>query len=246
MRTVVVIPTYNERENLPVIVGRVRAAIPAASVMIVDDNSPDGTGRLADELAAADSQVLVKHRTGKEGLGRAYLDAFAQALDAGFEVIVQMDADLSHQPEDLPALLAGLESGGTEHPVDLVIGSRWVPGGKIVNWPWHRILISRGGSWYARTMLRVPTRDATAGFRAWRASALQSLPLDAVQTKGYGFQVDMLWQAFQAGLRVVEVPITFIERVVGTSKMSTKIVIEAMLQVTQWGLAARFGKRAPK
>ncbi|MFK4730435.1 polyprenol monophosphomannose synthase [Agromyces mediolanus] len=234
----VVIPTYNERENLAAIVGRVRRAVPAAAVLVVDDASPDGTGALADELAAADAQVLVRHRAGKEGLGAAYLDAFGWALAAGYDPIVQMDADGSHLPEQLDALLAPLDA-----EADLVIGSRWIPGGRIENWPRYRELLSRGGSAYARWVLRLPTRDATAGYRAFRAEGLRRMRLDEVHTKGYGFQVDMLWHAHEAGLAVVEVPVTFVERELGRSKMSVGIVLEAMLRVTGWGLTARFRRR---
>ncbi len=234
----VVIPTYNERENLAAIVGRVLTAEPAVAVLVVDDASPDGTGALADELAAADERVLVRHRAGKEGLGAAYLDAFAWALEAGYDPIVQMDADGSHLPEQLGGLLAPLGEGA-----DLVIGSRWIPGGRIENWPRYRELLSRGGSAYARWVLRLPTRDATAGYRAFRAEGLRRMRLDEVHTKGYGFQVDMLWHAHEAGLDVVEVPVTFVERELGRSKMSLGIVLEAMLRVTGWGVAARFRRR---
>lgn len=234
----VVIPTYNERENLAAIVGRVLTAEPAVAVLVVDDASPDGTGALADELAAADERVLVRHRAGKEGLGAAYLDAFAWALEAGYDPIVQMDADGSHLPEQLGGLLAPLGEGA-----DLVIGSRWIPGGRIENWPRYRELLSRGGSAYARWVLRLPTRDATAGYRAFRADGLRRMRLDEVHTKGYGFQVDMLWHAHEAGLDVVEVPVTFVERELGRSKMSLGIVLEAMLRVTGWGVAARFRRR---
>lgn len=258
---IVVIPTYNERENLTAIVGRVRAAVPEASVLVVDDASPDGTGALADALAAADTHVLVRHRAGKEGLGSAYLDAFAWALEQGFDPIVQMDADGSHLPEQLPALLAALgDAAGSRAVVsgqggadasaeasrpgaDLVIGSRWIPGGRIENWPKRRELLSRGGSAYARWALRLPTRDATAGYRVFRADGLRRMHLDEVHTKGYGFQVDMLWHAHEAGLEVVEVPVTFVERVHGRSKMNLGIVAEAMLRVTGWAIAARLRRR---
>lgn len=246
-RPLVVIPTYNERENIVAIVARVRAAVPAASVLVVDDSSPDGTGVLADELAAADASVRVLHRTEKNGLGAAYLDAFAWALAEGFDPIVQMDADGSHLPEQLPRLLELLEPrepGAGQ--VDLVIGSRWIDGGSIENWPRHRQLLSRGGSAYARWVLRLPTRDATAGYRAFRAGALRRIRLDDVHTRGYGFQVDMLWHAREAGLTVVEVPVTFVERERGRSKMSAGIVVEAMLRVTGWGIRSRFGHGVPK
>jgi dolichol-phosphate mannosyltransferase len=240
----VVIPTYNERENLATVVDRVRAAVPEASVLVVDDASPDGTGALADALAAADPAVQVLHRAGKAGLGAAYLEAFDWALARGFDPIVQLDADGSHRPEDLPAMLAAFgEADASGRPVDLVIGSRWVPGGRIENWPKHREWLSRGGSVYARRALRVPTRDATAGFRVFRADALRRMPLSDVHTRGYGFQVDMLWHAHEAGLTVVEVPVTFVEREHGRSKMSLGIVLEAIAKVTVWGLRSRIATR---
>ena len=243
-RALVVIPTYNERENIAAIVSRVRAAVPAASVLVVDDSSPDGTGVIADELAAADASVRVLHRTEKNGLGAAYLDAFAWALAEGFDPIVQMDADGSHQPEQLTRLLDALAD--VETPVDLVIGSRWIDGGSIENWPRRRQWLSRGGSAYARWVLRLPTRDATAGYRACRADALRRRRLDDVHTRGYGFQVDMLWHAREAGLVVVEVPVTFVERARGRSKMSAGIVIEAMMRVTGWGIRSRLGRGLPQ
>jgi dolichol-phosphate mannosyltransferase len=242
-RALVVIPTYNERENIAAIVSRVRTAVPAASVLVVDDSSPDGTGVIADELAAADASVHVLHRTEKNGLGAAYLDAFAWALAEGFDPVVQMDADGSHQPEQLTRLLDAL---ATEPPVDLVIGSRWIDGGSIENWPRRRQWLSRGGSAYARWVLRLPTRDATAGYRAFRADALRRIRLDDVHTRGYGFQVDMLWHAREAGLVVVEVPVTFVERERGRSKMSAGIVIEAMMRVTGWGIRSRLGRGLPQ
>ncbi|WP_127792035.1 polyprenol monophosphomannose synthase [Agromyces sp. LHK192] len=240
--TLVVIPTFNERENLAAIIGRVRAAAPEASVLVVDDASPDGTGALAEEIAASDASVHVRHRAGKEGLGAAYLDAFAWALDRGYDVIVQMDADGSHRPEDLPGLLHALDADAAT-PADLVIGSRWIDGGRIENWPKRREWLSRGGSAYARRALRVPTRDTTAGYRAFRADALRRMPLDDVHTRGYGFQVDMLWHAHEAGFRVVEVPVTFVEREHGRSKMTIGIVVEAMARVTAWGIRSRFARR---
>jgi dolichol-phosphate mannosyltransferase len=242
-RPLVVIPTYNERENLADTVVRVRAAVPEASVLVVDDASPDGTGVLADELASADSAVHVLHRTAKDGLGAAYLEAFAWALERDFDAIVQLDADGSHLPEELPRLLARLEGMGSAGPADLVIGSRWISGGSIENWPRHRELLSRWGSAYARRMLRLDTRDATAGYRVFRADALRRIRLEDVHTRGYGFQVDMLWHAHQAGLTVVEVPVTFVERIRGRSKMSPAIVLEAMVRVTAWGVRSRFGRR---
>ena len=247
-RALVVIPTYNERENIAAIVSRVRTAVPAASVLVVDDSSPDGTGVIADELAAADASVRVLHRTEKNGLGAAYLDAFAWALAEGFDPIVQMDADGSHQPEQLGRLLDALAAGPAagDPPADLVIGSRWIDGGSIENWPRRRQWLSRGGSAYARWVLRLPTRDATAGYRAFRADALRRIRLDDVHTRGYGFQVDMLWHAREAGLVVVEVPVTFVERERGRSKMSAGIVIEAMMRVTGWGIRSRLGRGLPQ
>jgi dolichol-phosphate mannosyltransferase len=229
-RIVVIIPTYSETLTLPTIVARVRSAVPEAHVLVIDDNSPDGTGALADSIAANDSNVEVMHRRGKEGLGAAYLAGFAWALDAGYDVIVEMDADGSHQPEQLPDLLAALRDA------DLVLGSRWVTGGGVVNWPKSREILSRGGNAYTRFMLGVPLRDATGGYRAFRASTLRSLDLDEVASQGYCFQVDLAWRAVQRGMRVTEVPITFVERTAGTSKMSQRIVVEALWRVTVWGV----------
>ncbi|GAA2576262.1 polyprenol monophosphomannose synthase [Actinomadura fulvescens] len=231
--TVVIIPTFNERENLPLIVKRVRAATPDVDVLVVDDNSPDGTGELADRIAADDPKVHVLHRTAKDGLGAAYIAGFRWALERGYDVMVEMDADGSHRPEELPRLLDALESA------DLVIGARWVPGGRVVNWPRHREVLSRGGNTYARLMLGFHLRDATAGYRAFRRVALEKIVLDSVDSKGYCFQIDMALRAVQAGLTVVEVPITFVERTHGVSKMSGSIVAEAMWRVTQWALTRR-------
>ncbi len=243
-RPLVVIPTYNERESLADTVARVRANVPDASVLVVDDASPDGTGELADRLAASDPLVQVLHRSAKNGLGGAYLEAFDWALERGFDPIVQLDADGSHLPEQLPRLLDRLEGrADAAPPADLVIGSRWVEGGSIENWPRHRELLSKWGSAYARIMLRLDTRDATAGYRAFRAAALRRIRLEDVHTRGYGFQVDMLWHAREAGLVIAEVPVTFVERTRGRSKMSPAIVLEAILRVTVWGLRSRFGRR---
>ncbi|MEZ2371384.1 polyprenol monophosphomannose synthase [Arthrobacter sp. RCC_34] len=235
MRVLTIIPTFNELESLPKTLARVRAAVPASDVLVVDDNSPDGTGRLADQIAAEDSQVKVLHRKGKEGLGAAYIAGFKWGLGEGYDVLVELDADGSHQPEQLPELLTALENGA-----DLAIGSRWVPGGEAVNWPAHRQLISRCGSFYARTMLGLPIRDLTGGYNAFRASTLRAIDLDLVESKGYGFQVDLKWRTAKAGLTIKEVPITFVEREFGTSKMSGNIVVEAMINVTKWGLNARW------
>lgn len=229
----VIVPTYNERENLEATAGRVRNAVPEADLLIVDDNSPDGTGELADKLADADSRVHVMHRPGKAGLGAAYIAGFRWALERGYDAVVEMDADGSHQPEDLPRLLAGLDRA------DLVLGSRWVPGGKMVNWPRYRQFISWGGNTYARLMLGISVRDATGGFRAYRAGTLREIALGEVMSQGYCFQIDLTLRTLQAGLSLTEIPITFVERVHGTSKMSRAIVREAFWRVTQWGVAAR-------
>ena len=235
-RVLVIVPTYNEKENLPLIVGRIRAATPDVHILVADDNSPDGTGLSADELVAADDHVHVMHRMGKEGLGAAYLAGFAWALDNNYDVVVEMDADGSHQPEELHRLLSGLENA------DLVLGSRYVPGGQVRNWPKSREILSRGGNTYTRIMLGIPLRDATGGYRAFRASALRALQLDQVASQGYCFQVDLAWRASQMGLRVKEVPITFVEREIGASKMSRHIVVEALWRVTQWGTKSRYEK----
>jgi len=234
----VVIPTYNERENLGPIVARLRAAVPEAHVLVVDDSSPDGTGELADELAAGDDHVHVLHRTAKNGLGAAYVAGFQWALARDYGVIVEMDADGSHAPEDLPRLLRALRWHDGD-PADLVLGSRYVPGGRVVNWPRRRELLSRGGNLYSRMALGVPIKDITGGYRAYRRRVLEKLVLDEVASQGYCFQVDLAWRTAQAGFRVVEVPITFTERAVGTSKMSGSIVREALWRVTQWGIRHR-------
>ena len=233
-RVLVIIPTYNEAENLPVIVGRLRAAVPEADVLVADDNSPDGTGELADRMAEADPHVHVLHRPGKEGLGRAYLAGFDWGLARDYDALVEMDADGSHRPEELPRLLDALQHA------DLVLGSRWVPGGEVVNWPKSREVLSRGGSLYTRLALGIRTRDATGGYRAFRAQTLRDLDLPTVRSNGYCFQVDMLWRALQRGKVVREVPITFVERESGTSKMSNRIVVEALTKVGQWGAAERW------
>lgn len=241
MRVITIIPTYNERESLPITVGRLRKAVPESDVLVVDDNSPDGTGTLAEEMAAADPQIHVMHRAGKAGLGAAYLAGFGWGLERGYDVLVELDADGSHQPEQLPLLLAEIPRGA-----DLVIGSRWVKGGSVVNWPLHRKLISVAGSTYSRLMLGLGIRDITAGFRAFRRETLEELDFNAVESVGYGFQVDMTFRVARMGKRIVEVPITFVERELGVSKMSGNIVVEAMLNVTRWGLAARWRKLTGK
>ena len=234
MRTLVIIPTYNESESLPSLLERLRRAVPNADVLIADDNSPDGTGALADAFAESDPAIHVLHRPSKAGLGAAYLAGFAWGLVREYDVLVEMDADGSHRPEELPRLLALIP------PAEVVLGSRWVAGGSVVNWPASRRLLSRGGSLYTRLALGIPTRDATGGFRAYRASALRALDLDSVESNGYCFQIDLLWRALQRGLDVREVPITFVEREAGTSKMSGGIVREALLNVTRWGAGYRW------
>lgn len=225
----VVVPTYNERENLPAIATSVLDH--GYRLLVVDDASPDGTGELADRLAGDQPRMDVLHRPGKQGLGRAYADGFDHALAAGAEVVIEMDADFSHDPADLPRLVASI-AGGAE----LAIGSRYVPGGETPDWPFVRRAISRGGNLYARWMLGIPVKDATAGFRAYRAEALARLPYRQAQASGYGFQVEMAWRAVEGGLDVREIPITFRDRRVGESKMGTGIVVEAMWLVTRWGL----------
>jgi len=234
-KVLVIIPTYNESENLEMIVGRVRAAVPGADVLVADDGSPDGTGELADKLAAADRAVHVLHRSAKEGLGAAYRAGFRWGLERGYQVLVEMDADGSHQPEQLPRLLDALRTA------DLVLGSRWVPGGKVVNWPVSRKILSVGGNTYARLALGAPLRDITGGYRAFRRDLLATIGLDDVASHGYCFQVDLAWRALRSGARVVEVPITFVEREYGTSKMSRAIVTEALWRVTVWGAKHRLG-----
>ncbi|HEV7826587.1 MAG TPA: polyprenol monophosphomannose synthase [Mycobacteriales bacterium] len=229
----VVVPTYDEADNLRAIVERLRAAVPTAYVLVADDNSPDGTGEIADALAAVDDHVAVLHRPGKQGLGAAYIAGFAWAREHGFDVVVEMDADGSHAPEQLPRLLDALVGA------DLVLGSRWVDGGAVVNWPTHRMLLSRGGTLYTRLALGLPLRDATGGYRAYRMRALAGIDLASVASQGYCFQVDLAWRVWRAGFRVTEVPITFTERQRGHSKMSSSIVREALWRVTVWGVSAR-------
>ncbi len=230
---VMVIPTYNEIDNLGQIVQRLRKAVPEVDVLVVDDGSPDGTGELADRLAAQDPQVRVVHRSEKAGLGAAYLHGFRVALDAGYDVVGEMDADGSHQPEQLPRLVDALAEA------DLVIGARWVRGGSVVNWPLQRQLLSRGGNLYVRLLLGMPLRDATAGFRLFRRTTLDKIDLASVRSTGYVFQTDLAHRTIQAGLRVREVPIEFIERERGDSKMTPAIASESLRLITVWGLAER-------
>ncbi len=230
---VVIMPTYNERGNIETTAGRVRRAVPDADLLVVDDNSPDGTGEIADKLAAEDPHINVLHRERKAGLGAAYIAGFRWALAEGYGVVVEMDADGSHLPEELPRLLAALADA------DLVLGSRYVPGGTVLNWAKSRELLSRGGNTYARLMLGITLKDATGGYRAYRASTLRRIALDEVESQGYCFQIDLAIRAIRAGLKVTEVPITFVERVHGTSKMSRAVVAEALWRVTVWGVTGR-------
>src|SRR6201995_532334 len=226
-------PTYNERQNLEIIAGRIRESVPDADLLVVDDNSPDGTGDLADKLAERDPHVQVLHRTEKAGLGRAYVAGFSWALESGYDLIVEMDADGSHRPEDLPRLLAASEGA------DAVIGSRYVPGGTVVNWPKSREFLSRGANAYNRLMLGVRVKDATGGFRVYQAETLRKIGLDSIESAGYCFQIDMTLRVLQAGLAITEVPITFVERERGASKMSNTVILEAFTRVAQWGIKAR-------
>lgn len=230
---IVVMPTYNEAAGLEAIVGRLRQSLPDIDLLIVDDASPDGTGHLADRLAADDPSISVLHRPGKEGLGPAYLAGFAFALERGYARIVEMDADGSHDPAELPVMLSLAQEA------DLVIGSRWVPGGQIRNWPWIRQAISRAGNAYARWALRSEIRDITAGYRVFTADALRSMELSGVASQGYCFQIELAWRLERAGKRIEEHPIVFVERATGRSKMHLGIVIEALARVTAWGIADR-------
>jgi dolichol-phosphate mannosyltransferase len=225
----VVLPTYNEAENLGPVSEAILAALPAATLLVVDDDSPDGTGRLADELASTDPRVQVLHRAAKQGLGRAYLDGFGRALGGGAGVVVQMDADFSHDPASLPGLVAPVVDGRA----DLVIGSRYAPGGGVVDWGIGRRVVSRGGSLFAGVVLGLRPRDLTGGFKAWRAATLDAVPFDGVHAGGYVFQIEMTFRASRAGARIQEFPITFRDRRVGQSKMSRRIIVEALIVVVQ-------------
>ncbi len=232
-RVLVVVPTYNESDNLERIVARLFAAAPSVHVLVADDGSPDGTGDIADRLAASDPRVHVLHRPLKEGLGRAYVAGFRWGLARDYDVLCEMDADGSHPPEALPSLLAALASA------DLVLGSRWVPGGRVENWPRTRELFSRSANLYTRIALGMPLRDATAGFRAYRRETVEAIDLDGVASLGYAFQIDLALRTVRAGFRVVEVPITFTEREFGRSKMNQREIVEALWRVTLWGLGYR-------
>jgi dolichol-phosphate mannosyltransferase len=237
--TWVVLPTYNEADNVESIAAGILEALPGATLLIVDDNSPDGTGTIADDLAASDRRIQVRHRAAKQGLGRAYLDGFEVAIAGGADVVVQMDADWSHDPAVLPALIAPVTGG----LADLVIGSRYTPGGGVVDWGLGRRLISRGGSLFARTVLRLGPSDLTGGFKAWRAATLAAVPFDGVHAGGYVFQIEMTFRASRAGARVHETPITFRDRRIGQSKMSRRIVVEALVVVVTLRVEELAGRR---
>lgn len=230
----VIIPTYNEADNIREIVRRVRAAEPSADILVVDDGSPDGTGKIADEMGADDDAVNVLHRVGKQGLGAAYLAGFGWGLERGYAYLVEMDADGSHPPERLPAMLAAARDGA-----GLVVGSRWVRGGAVRNWPLHRLLLSRGANAYARLALGIAVRDATAGYRVFRRETLLAIDLDSVSSRGYCFQIDLTLRTDDAGIVIREVPITFVERERGESKMTASIMAEAFVRVAVWGISRR-------
>ena len=236
MKVLICIPTYNERESLPGMLDRTRAAVPEVDILVIDDDSPDGTGAYADERAADDSQIHVMHRTAKEGLGRAYLAGFEWAIDRGYTHVCEMDADGSHRPEHLPELL---ERADEPDKPDLVIGSRWVDGGEVVNWPKHREVLSRAGNLYIKLWLDLPAKDATAGFRVFRTDTLKKLDFSTIESKGYFFQVDMTLKMRDLGAKIVEVPISFVEREIGDSKMSGNIIQEAFIRATKLGMKRR-------
>lgn len=232
--TLVVIPTYDERETLPGTLARLRSAVPEVDVLVVDDSSPDGTGAWAESVAAEDAAVHVLHRAGKQGLGPAYLAGFAWGLERGYQQLVEMDADASHRPEQLPGLLEAVRRGA-----DLAIGSRWIPRGAVHDWPVHRLLLSRGANLYVQLLLGLGVADATAGYRVFRAELLEDLIATDIASQGYCFQIDMTRRARDLGAVIAEVPIDFDERTAGASKMSSSIVREALLKVTSWGLSRR-------
>ena len=239
LRPLIVLPTYNEAENIAEVLRRVRAAVPGAAILVVDDSSPDGTAGIATAMAAEVGAVDILSRPQKSGLGSAYRDGFKWGRQRGFDVLVEMDSDFSHDPADLPRLLKAVEEGA-----DLVIGSRYVPGGQIPHWPWHRRALSKYGNRYSSAMLRLDVRDLTAGYRAYRSEILDRIDIDDVRAEGYGFQVEMTYCVANAGGRVVEIPIKFVDRVRGTSKMSSAIVVEAMGLVTWWGIRDRVLRRS--
>lgn len=232
MRVLVVLPTYNESENIEHVLRRIRESLPEAGVLVVDDGSPDGTAELAERIGKELGEVEIMRRAAKSGLGSAYRAGFAWGIEHGWDVMIEMDADLSHDPGQLPRLVAPIDA----NRADLVVGSRYIPGGSIPNWSWHRRLLSQGGNIYASAMLGLHVTDSTSGFRAYRSEVLRRVDLGAVRADGYGFQIEMVYEVLGAGGRVTEVPITFVDRVEGKSKMSGAIVIEALVLVTVWGL----------
>ncbi|MBV8560939.1 MAG: polyprenol monophosphomannose synthase [Acidimicrobiia bacterium] len=238
LRPLIVLPTYNEVDNIAEILRRVRAVAPHAGILVVDDSSPDGTADVVRAMSAEVGPVDMLGRPRKSGLGSAYRDGFKWGRARGFDVLMEMDSDFSHDPDDIPRLLQGIEDGA-----DLVIGSRYVPGGQIPHWPWHRRALSKYGNRYSAAMLRLDVRDVTAGYRAYRGEMVDRIDLDAVRAEGYGFQVEMTYFVARAGGRIAEVPIKFVDRVRGTSKMSTNIVVEAIALVTWWGLRDRVTRR---
>ena len=238
MKTAVVVPTYEEAMNVAEIIGRIRASLPEADVVVVDDNSPDGTAKLAEATGVELGHVHVIVRRGREGLGPAYREGWSWAIDHGYEAIVSMDADGSHDPAVLPTLVAGLEAGA-----DLVMGSRYVPGGAVPGWPLHRLMLSRWGSRYASVLLGLPIHDATGGYRAYRSSLLSRIDVSTLRANGYGFQIELVYRSVQLGAEVVEVPITFVDRRLGTSKMHAGIILEALRLVTWWAIRDRVLRR---
>jgi dolichol-phosphate mannosyltransferase len=245
-RTLVIVPTYNEAENVTDILDRVLGVVPGAHLLVVDDGSPDGTGDLVATRAADDDRVHLLRRSGKLGLGTAYVAGFRWGLERGYDLLVEMDADGSHPADRLPALITAVADADPADDVMLAIGSRWTAGGSVVDWPKHRELLSRGGNAYARIMLGLDVHDITAGFRVYRADVIARMALDEIDSKGYCFQVDMTLRVHDLGGTIVEVPIRFRDRVHGVSKMSQAIVVEAMLRTTQWGLQRRFRPRAKR
>jgi dolichol-phosphate mannosyltransferase len=239
VRTLVVLPTYNEAGTIGEVIGRALSSTPLVDVLVVDDNSPDGTGEIAEQIAAGESRVRVMHRPVKGGLGTAYLAGFRDGLDAGYEALIEMDSDLSHDPADVPRLIEAAAAA------DLVIGSRYVPGGGTEGWSRWRRRLSRAGTAYAKLMLGLPLSDATSGFRCYRRSVLEEIPLSEIQTQGYAFQIEMAWRTWILGFTTVEIPIVFTERRVGASKMSRRIVVEALAKVTRWGTRRAKPARTP-
>jgi dolichol-phosphate mannosyltransferase len=235
MSVLVIVPTYNESENITHIAAAVRGL--GYDLLVVDDGSPDGTGQIVQGIADEDPGVLVIHRDTKSGLGPAYAAGFEHGLDLGYEILCEMDADFSHDPTDLPRLIGAIDAGAA-----LAIGSRYVPGGRTAGWPWYRRMLSRGGNIYAAALLGLTVQDATAGYRAFRDMTVRKIDPASCKASGYGFQVEMTWRTEQAGLEVVEVPITFRDRIVGQSKMNAMIALEAILLITKWGIADRLGR----